>query len=75
MIFKGEKCHYLRNSQAHFQLGGLLVSLLQPTWRYLTVTLSDHVNYQKDDNVNDKIDIDNYDDVDDFFLHQDVIWG
>ena len=31
------------------------------------MTLSDHVNYQEDDNVNDKIDIDNYDDVDDFF--------
>ena len=31
------------------------------------MTLSDHVNYQEDDNVNDKIYIGNYDDVDDFF--------
>ena len=43
MIFKGEKCHYLRKFSGSF---------------------SDHVNYQEDDNVIDKIDIDNYDDVD-----------
>ena len=58
-----------------FSLRGFLESLLQPTWRYLTVTLSDHVNYQEDVKVNHKIHIDNYDDVDDFFLYQDVIWG
>ena len=43
MIFKGERCHYLRKFSGSF---------------------SDHVNYQEDDIVIDKIDIDNYDDVD-----------
>ena len=39
------------------------------------MTFSDHVNYHEDDKVNHKIHIDNYDDVDDFFLHEDGIWG